>query len=161
MANARTRTGGGREITTDGQTPMEAPFDAGGFPIRRVGQPSQPTDVARVIDATMIPDPPAALNADTDAASQVGNPIMEWGVLTADRKFDPRTATFSMAWTFWKSSAAAHKITIDVTTGGNQGWTTDAGLNTNFDIPNSSGATGQWLVRIDFPRKRVSVIPAS
>lgn len=110
-------------------------------------------------NGTFIPDPAAATNANFSAADVV-DPIMEVAP-SATRNFDPRDATTSMAFTLWKSNALAFGIVIDVTTGGNQGWTTDAGLNTNFNVPNSAGAaSGQWLIRIDLPNKRINVLPS-
>lgn len=110
---------------------------------------------------TYIPDPPAAQNADTDAASQVNNPIMQWAP-TATRSFDPRTAPYSMGITFIKTNTAAFGIVIDVTTGGNTGWTTPAGLNANYTLFNSAAAAaGSWLIRIDLPNKIVIVTPVS
>lgn len=112
------------------------------------------------LSGVYIPDPVAAINADFDALDIV-DPVTEVAP-TATRNFDPRTAETSMAFTLWKSSTGAFGIVIDVTTGGNQGWTTDGGLDTNFTVPNSAAAAaGQWLIRIDLPNKRISCIPAT
>lgn len=138
---------------------------------RRGGTSGEIVDLREDIDATMvlvenstyIADPTAARNANFTALQvwNTGDAIVEVAP-TATRTFDPRSAPYSMAFTLWKSNTAAFGITIDVTTGGTTGWTTDAGLNTNFTVPNSaSAAAGQWLIRIDKPNKRVSVIPAS
>lgn len=106
-----------------------------------------------------IPDPSAALNANFDAA-QLVDPITEIAP-TATRNFNPRTAPTSMAFTLWKSNEAAFGVVVDVTTGGTTGWTTDGGLNTNFTLPGSADAAkGVWLLRIDLPNKRISVIPS-
>lgn len=138
---------------------------------RRGGLPGEVVDVREDVDAAFtalevelnpvwIPSPAAALNADFSAADIV-DPITEVAP-SATRKFDPRDATTSMAFTIWKSNAAAFGITIDVTTNGNQGWTTDGGLNTDFILPGSAdAAAGQWLIRIDLPNKRISCLPAS
>jgi hypothetical protein len=111
--------------------------------------------------STAIPDPPAAHNADTTAAASVNEPIMQWAP-TATRKFDPRDAPNSMGITFIKTNAAAFGLVIDVTTGGNQGWTTPGGLNTDYTLFNSAAAAaGSWLVRIDRPNKTVIATPVS
>lgn len=116
------------------------------------------TDVR--LSGLYIPDPAAAIDANFAAAALVDS-ITEVRP-TANRLFNPRTAPTSMGFTLWKSNTAAFGITIDVTTGGNTGWTTDGGLNTNFVVPGSASAlAGQWVIRIDLPNKRVSVIPAS
>jgi len=110
---------------------------------------------------TFIPDPPAALDEDTSALAQALNPLMEW-MLTGTRKFDPRDAPTSMSFMLAKMDSTADGVTIDVTTGGNQGWTTNAGLNTNFPIPaflNSQPAT--VVIRIDRPNKTVHVYPST
>jgi len=113
-----------------------------------------------VMSGLYIPDPNPAINANFSASTLV-DPITEVAP-TATRSFDPRDAATSMAFTIWKSNTAAFGITVDVTTGGNTGWTTDGGLNTNFTLPGSASAsTGQWLIRIDLPNQRISVIPAS
>lgn len=110
---------------------------------------------------TFIPDPPAALNANTTALAQAANPIVEWS-LSATRKFDPRNAPTSMSFMFAKMDSTANSVTIDVTTGGNQGWTTNAGLNTDFPIPAfGNSAPAQVVVRVDKPNKTVHVYPST
>jgi len=110
---------------------------------------------------TYIPDPPAAHNADYTAL-QISNalePIVQFAP-TATRKIDVRTAPNSMAFTVMKTSTGAFGITLDVTSGGNQGWTTPGGLNTDYTLINSDLAqAGSWLVRIDKPNKIVIVTP--
>jgi len=109
--------------------------------------------------ATAIADPPANRNADTTAAALANEPISVW-VPSATRKIDVRDAANSMGLTIIKNNALAFGIVIDVTTGGNQGWTTPAGLNTDYTLFNSAAASqGSWLVRIDRPNKTVIVTP--
>ncbi len=107
-----------------------------------------------------IPNPAVALNADFTASALV-DPITQVAP-TATRKFDPRTATTSMALTVLKTNTAAFGITIDVTTGGNAGWTTPAGLNTDYTLFGSAdAAAGSWLIRIDLPNKIVLCTPVA
>lgn len=81
---------------------------------------------------------------------------------TATRKLDPRTLTVSVACSIIKVNTAAFGLVIDVTTGGTAGWTTPAGLNTDYTLFNSDGAqSGSWLVVIDQPRKIVYATPLS
>lgn len=110
---------------------------------------------------TYIPDPGPAHNADATALAlfTLQEPVQQW-TPTATRKIDPRNAPSSMAFTVIKTNAAAFGITIDVTTGGNQGWTTPAGLNADYTLVNSAAALpGSWLIRIDLPNKIVIVTP--
>mgnify|MGYP000358187000 CR=1 FL=1 len=112
------------------------------------------------LDGLYIPDPAAAINANFSALTLV-DPITEVAP-TATRLFDPRNATSSMAFTILKSNTAAFGIVVDVTTGGNTGWITPGGLNTDYTLLNSaSAAAGSWLVRIDLPNKTVLVTPVS
>lgn len=138
-----------------------------GAPLFVVVPPGSPTTVQFAngttlpsLATTWIPDPPADLNADTDALSQINNPVMLWAP-TASRKFDPRTAPNSMLfWMVKDITGNVFSITIDVTTGGNAGWTTPGGLNTNFVLTGSGidpSTIYMWLVRIDLPRKTVIV----
>lgn len=107
-----------------------------------------------------IPDPAVAINADFSAADLV-DPITETAP-TATRKFDPRDATTSMAFTILKTNTAAFGWVIDVTTGGNQGWTTPDGLNTDYTLFGSAdAAAGSWLIRIDLPNKIVLCTPVA
>jgi hypothetical protein len=114
-------------------------------------------------NATYIADPTAApYNADRTALQifTAQESVVAFAP-TATRKIDVRTITSSMAFTIIKTNAAAFGITIDVTTGGNQGWTTSAGLNTDLVLLNSAAAaTGSWLVRLDLPNKTVITTPA-
>lgn len=106
-----------------------------------------------------IPSPLAALNADSDALTQVRHPIVKWAP-SATRKYDPRTAPFSMAQTMIKTNALAFGIVIDVTTGGATGWTTPAGVDTDYTLLNSAAPSqGSWLIEIDVPNLTVTVTP--
>jgi len=112
---------------------------------------------------TRIPNPGPAHNADTTALALalLKEPVQQWAP-TATRKIDPRNAPFSMAFTVIKTNTAAFGIAIDVTTGGNQGWTTPGGLNTDYTLFGSANAAaGSWLVRIDLPNKTVIATPVS
>ncbi len=117
-------------------------------------------------------EPAAAINADFDGGDIV-DAITEVAP-SAARKFDPRVAppgipgtagvagAAGYAFTLWKSNAAAFGVTIDVTTGGVDGWTTDSGLETDHLIVGSDAAApGQWLVRVDRANKRINVLPVS
>jgi hypothetical protein len=112
---------------------------------------------------TFIPDPPAAHNANTTALAIYNalEPIVQFAP-TATRNIDVRTITTSMAFTVMKTNTAAFGINIDVTSGGNQGWTTPAGLNTDYVLFNSAAAAaGSWLVRLDLPNKTVLATPVA
>jgi hypothetical protein len=113
------------------------------------------------LSALYIPDPSAtSFNANVTATNIV-DPFTRFAP-TATRKLDLRNAVRSFAFNACKVNAAAFGLTIDVTTGGNTGWTTPAGLNTDFPLPNSALAqTGQWAVVVDVPNKVIYVYPPS
>ena len=109
---------------------------------------------------SFIRHPPADHVADTTAKALRQEPVSVWVPSVADLRFDPRDAPYSMALTFIKNSVDPFGIVIDVTTGGPTGWTTAAGLNTDYPLFNSAAAAaGSWLIRIDVPNKTVITTP--
>jgi len=112
---------------------------------------------AQAFSGIWIRDPSAAFNADKTATDLL-DAGTKWAP-TAQRKFDPRTAKSSLRGAFEKTNTALFGILIDVTSGGNAGWTTPAGLNTDYLLPQSdAGETGVWFWEIDVPNKTFRLV---
>jgi hypothetical protein len=112
---------------------------------------------AQAFSGIWIRDPSTALDAAITATDLV-DAGTKWAP-TAQRNFDPRTAESSLRGCFEKTNILAFGINIDVTSGGNAGWTTAAGLNTDFLLPMSDAAeTGVWFWEIDVPNKTFRLV---